>query len=52
MSDPERSAIQSAEEEPQPKGVNLVLVYSLVVFALLAAISLALFMVLPFYNRH
>lgn len=40
----------SAEEPPQ--GLNLTLAYSLLVVAILAAIGIALFIVLPFYHRH
>ena len=38
-------------EEP-PRGLNLTLAYSLLAVAILAAIAIALFIVLPFYHRH
>jgi hypothetical protein len=46
------------ESHPDPTGdgstggLNLILVYSLIAVALLAAIVIALFIVLPFYHRH
>jgi hypothetical protein len=48
MSDGEKPA-KSNEVEPQ--GPNLKLLYSLILFALLAAIAIALMIVLPFYQR-
>jgi len=39
------------QEEAQSKGPNLVLIYSLIAFALVAAIFLAGLIVLPFYRR-
>jgi hypothetical protein len=33
-------------------GINLLLIYSLIAAALLGAIIIALFIVLPFYHRH
>ncbi|MGD0911529.1 MAG: hypothetical protein ABR928_06520 [Terracidiphilus sp.] len=39
------------QEEPPSKGPNLVLIYSLIAFALAAAIFLAGMIVLPFYRR-
>jgi len=45
--DPESSGQNSA---PNP-GPNLVLMYSLIAFALAAAIGLALLVVMPFYHR-
>ncbi|HEY1987200.1 MAG TPA: hypothetical protein VGG85_17425 [Terracidiphilus sp.] len=52
MSDPLRP--QKPEEslaEPGSRGPNLVLIYSLMALALLAAIAVAALVVLPFYNR-
>jgi len=42
---------QIEEQAPSP-GPNLVLIYSLIAFALIAAIFLAGLIVLPFYRRH
>ncbi len=39
------------EDDGQPKGPNLVLIYGLLAFALAAAIGLALLIVFPFYHR-
>jgi len=40
------------EEQPeQRRGPSLTLIYSLIVLAMLAAIAVAAFIVLPFYNR-
>ena len=52
---------QEPEHKPDPdpiaeeplKGLNLTLAYSLIAVAIFAAICIALFVVLPFYNhRH
>jgi len=46
MSEPNRPG------EPAPgRGPNLTLIYSLIVLAMLAAIAVAAFIVLPFYRR-
>jgi hypothetical protein len=39
------------DQEKAPGGVNLTLVYTLIVLAMLAAIVVAVFVVLPFYHR-
>ena len=39
------------EEEPEPKGPNLVLLYALLALGLLAAMGFAAMVVLPFYHR-
>ena len=39
------------EEASEPRGINLTLVYTLLVLALAAAIFFALFVVRPFYLR-
>lgn len=40
------------EEEPEERrGPSLTLIYSLIVLAMLAAIAVAAFIVLPFYHR-
>ncbi len=44
MSDPDT-------RDPETKGPNLVLIYSLIALSLVAAIGLALLIVLPFYHR-
>ena len=51
MSDPESNPVQPSEEQPQTGGINLTLVYSLIVLALFAAIGFAVLIVMPFYNR-
>jgi len=57
MSDPESESQRNspASEDTQPdqlsQGPNLVLLYSLIVLALIAAIGFALMIVLPFYRR-
>ncbi len=38
-------------EDPPSKGPNLILLYSLIALALLAAVGFALLIVLPFYHR-
>lgn len=39
------------DTDKAPRGVNLVVVYGVMLFALLLAIGLATLIVLPFYNR-
>lgn len=39
-------------EDEAPSGPNLVLIYGLIGLALLAAMVIAGFIVLPFYHRH
>jgi hypothetical protein len=63
MNNPEpRSSSVEAKENPEldrrpnaaeesSQGPNLVLLYSILALALLVAISLAVFIVLPFYHR-
>ena len=43
-------SVSSAGEEPS-KGPNLVLLYSILALALIVAIGIAVFIVLPFYHR-
>jgi hypothetical protein len=53
MSEPEREST-GAEEDPADspsQGPNLVLIYSLIALALIAAIAFALLIVMPFYHR-
>lgn len=40
-----------SESEQLPQGINLTLLYSLIGLALLAAIAVAVFIVLPFYHQ-
>ena len=54
MSDGELPGPQDQQENDQnnePRGINLWVVYSLIVLGLLVAIGLAALIVLPFYNR-
>ena len=52
MSDEDKreSAASNDPEEPM-QGVNLKLIYSLIALAILAAIAVAFFIVMPFYHR-
>ena len=43
---------EPVDEEEQPRGPNLPLLYTLIALALAAAIGLALMIVMPFYHRH
>ncbi|HTW79830.1 MAG TPA: hypothetical protein VME23_09845 [Terracidiphilus sp.] len=54
MNDLERKSESESDrgpEEAPSQGPNLVLIYSLIAFALIAAIFLAGLIVLPFYRR-
>lgn len=51
MSELEPRQTQAEEDDAPSKGPNLVLIYSLIALALLAAIGFAALIVLPFYNR-
>ena len=53
MSDPQRNekAAADTEDEAPSQGPNLVLLYSLLALALVAATGFALMIVLPFYHR-
>jgi hypothetical protein len=42
---------ETAGDDPKSRGVNLVLIYSLIALALVAAMAFAALIVLPFYNR-
>ena len=42
---------QDGEKEPG-RGSNLTVIYSLILLAMLAAVAIAIFIVLPFYHRH
>lgn len=52
MSEEKKPVLESdpAEEEPE-KGFNLALAYTLLGAAMVVAICIALFIVLPFYHR-
>lgn len=39
------------EDEPEPKGPNIVLLYALLALGLLAAMGFAWMVILPFYHR-
>jgi hypothetical protein len=41
----------SGDDEPEPKGPNLVVLYALLAFGLLAAMGFAWMVILPFYHR-
>jgi hypothetical protein len=52
MSDTKKSEQESEPIlEDNPKGLNLTLAYSLLAAAIVAAMCIALFIVLPFYHR-
>ncbi|HTX76550.1 MAG TPA: hypothetical protein VMD29_10125 [Terracidiphilus sp.] len=53
MSEPDRPVTTTEENDADkaPRGVNLVVIYGVMVFALLLAIGLATLIVLPFYHR-
>ena len=50
MSDLQPSRKDEPDEEP-PRGPNLVVLYSLIALALLAAAAIAALIVFPFYRR-
>jgi hypothetical protein len=51
MSDAHGPEQQSGPDNDEPSGPNLRLAYSLLALALVAAICIALFIVMPFYHR-
>ena len=51
MSSPERAAKNSEDEEKASSGPNLVLLYSLMALAFLAAMVIAGLIVLPYYQH-
>lgn len=53
MSDsrPPSSSPEEDDADKAPRGVNLYVVYGIMLFALLVAIGLATLIVLPFYHR-
>ena len=54
MSDPGRQIPRDEENDADnaPRGVNLAVVYGIMLVALLIAIGLATLIILPFYHRH
>jgi hypothetical protein len=50
-SDQEPDSLPEPESEPENKGPNLVLLYSLLALALIVAITFAALVVWPFYSR-
>lgn len=50
-SDRKPETAEENEDDRAPRGVNLVVIYGLMLFALLVAIGLATLIVLPFYHR-
>lgn len=52
MSDPEpQRPTEENDADKAPRGVNLYVVYGIMLIALLVAIGLATLIVLPFYHR-
>jgi len=51
MNDDERETTDPEQNPASGSGVNLTLIYSLIALALVAAILVAMFIVLPFYQR-
>jgi len=53
MSDmrPPEPGHNGSHEEPDSPGPNLILIYGLIALAMLVAVAVAAFIVLPFYNH-
>jgi hypothetical protein len=52
MSDANKPDIKISHDPEEPmQGVNIKLIYSLIALAILAAIAIAIFIVLPFYHH-
>jgi hypothetical protein len=53
MSDPRppEPGVNGSHNEPGSPGPNLILIYGLIALAMLVAIAVAAFIVLPFYNH-
>jgi hypothetical protein len=51
MSSQEPVEQERAEEDEPSKGPNLVLIYSLLAAAFIAAVAISVLIVLPFYHR-
>jgi len=53
MNEENKPEPKTSEDPEEPmQGVNLKLIYSLMALAILGAIAVAIFIVLPFYHRH
>jgi hypothetical protein len=54
MNDEEKTEPEVNDPVPEDptEGVNLKLIYSLIALAILSAITVAFFIVAPFYHRH
>lgn len=53
MNDAEKPELKSEHIAKEiPRGLSLTLAYSLLAAAIVAAVCIALFIVLPFYHRH
>lgn len=53
MSDENKPELKTGNDPEEPmQGVNVKLIYGLIALAILAAIAIAVFIVLPFYHRH
>ena len=53
MSDENKSKPGASNDPEEPmQGVNLKLIYSLIALAIVAAIAVAFFIVMPFYHQH
>lgn len=53
MSNEDKPELKTGPDPEEPmQGVNVKLIYSLIALAILAAIVIAVFIVLPFYHRH
>ena len=52
MSDENKSDLKISHDPEEPmQGVNVKLIYTLIALAILSAIGIAIFIVLPFYHR-
>lgn len=52
MSEHDKPELKAGQDPEEPmQGVNVRLIYSLIGLAMLAAIAIAFFIVLPFYHR-
>lgn len=53
MNDENKPELKVSHDPEEPmQGVNVKLIYSLIALAILAAMVVAVFIVLPFYHRH
>jgi hypothetical protein len=51
MSKPQPQPGHPAEDEPESKGPNIIVLYALLALGLLAAMGFAWMVILPFYHR-